>query len=812
MNEETTNASSTAAAARVDLHCHSSASQLSRLGVQRAAGLPECATPPEEVYALAKRRGMDFVTITDHDTIAGVREIADRPDVFVSEELTVHFANSGAAAHVLCWDIDGDHHEWLQAHSADIERCAEYLHEHGIACALAHPYYAVAAPLTPHQRRRLAELFGTWETRNGARSAALNAPAAEFIATHGGTAVGGSDDHAGVDIGRTWTQTPAAATPQDFLAHVRAGHAAAGGAHGSAAKWAHSAVALAARALGCGPGSDRNGHLDPAAVMTMALRLLREGEARAGAEREGVRADDARELLGAWLEAIDLERLDARALIALLQDEHFSHSELYRRACRAHEQMLRTAAGAARALAEEGSGSAGPSVPEPAASQTVAVAGSAQLGEAAEALFRSCVPVIPYAAASTFLANETARLGRPHLCEERPRVAILVDGIGAGHGVTSVIQEIRSRGVPGFEVEVLGTDANVDRRLASVCDLELPQAPGLSIGVPSVPAALQALTEGRFDLIHVCSPGPVGIAGVVAARGLALPLVASHHTELARYAALRSGRADLAEGMSTLMRALYEICQLVLSPSPSADRALEALGVPLERLLRWERGVDSSRFGPRLRAPGILPGDSINVLYAGRLEREKGIELLADSFLLARSEEPALRLVLAGAGSGEEYLRERLGDSVTFLGWLDREQLPRTYASADMFLFASTTDTFGQVIIEAQASGLPVVAAAAGGPAALVEDRVNGLLCPPQAPALAAAILDLARSPLLRSRLAGAALASARGRTWKRTLERLAIGYRRALEAAAASGRGRSVDELAQAPDAELAGAERMVA
>jgi hypothetical protein len=76
---------------RVDMHCHSAASQLSKLGVQRAAGLPECATPPEEVYELAKRRGMDFVTITDHDTIAGVLSIAERPDVFVSEELTARF-------------------------------------------------------------------------------------------------------------------------------------------------------------------------------------------------------------------------------------------------------------------------------------------------------------------------------------------------------------------------------------------------------------------------------------------------------------------------------------------------------------------------------------------------------------------------------------------------------------------------------------------------------------------------------------------------------------------------------------------------
>src|SRR6201746_2739503 len=93
------------AATRVDLHVHSTASELSKLGVQRTLGLPECATPPEEVYALAKRRGMDFVTITDHDTIDGVLAIADRPDVFVSEELTVGFAGEPHAVHVLCLGI-----------------------------------------------------------------------------------------------------------------------------------------------------------------------------------------------------------------------------------------------------------------------------------------------------------------------------------------------------------------------------------------------------------------------------------------------------------------------------------------------------------------------------------------------------------------------------------------------------------------------------------------------------------------------------------------------------------------------------------
>ena len=141
------------------MHCHSTASELAKLGIQRSVGLPECATPPEEVYELAKRRGMDFVTITDHDTIDGCLEIADRPDVFISEELTAWFAGEPQAVHVLCYGITPDDHELLQAHARDLETCAAYLHEREITCALAHPFFAVAAPLTARHRRRLAELF-----------------------------------------------------------------------------------------------------------------------------------------------------------------------------------------------------------------------------------------------------------------------------------------------------------------------------------------------------------------------------------------------------------------------------------------------------------------------------------------------------------------------------------------------------------------------------------------------------------------------------------------------------------------------------
>jgi len=748
---------------RVDLHCHSTASAVGKLGVQRALGLPECATPPEEVYELAKRRGMDFVTITDHDTIEGALALADRPDVFVSEELTASFRGEPQVVHVLCYGIDGNDHEWLQRHSGDVEACAGYLDERDIACALAHPFFAVAAPLTARHRRRLAQLFPVWETRNGSRARELNLPAAVYIDTHGGRSVGGSDDHAGIDIGRTWTETPPAGTPEEFLDHLRAGRAEARGDQGSAAKWAHAAMALAVRVLG-GPEAPADGRpASPAAVLELVERVVREGDVRASAVGADLDPADARALLEGWLATLELD-LRGPELIAFLQHDDFSHAALFRRARRAHEQGLRRAAESAVAVLGGGGDAAG----------------------AAAGLFDALVPAIPYAPAASFLGREKAKLVARE--GEPPRVAIVTDAIDGVHGVTRTIEELRGRGVPGFEVEVVGTDPAVDRRLAAVAELEVPFYPGLRIGVPTLPGLVEALAEGRYDAVHLTSPGPAGVAAALVTRTMQLPLLASHHTELGAYAQLRSGDSALAGGVDLGLAAFYGACDVVLSPSAAADASLRGLGVGETRIARWERGVELARFGPHHRVEGRLPGD-INVLYAGRLTREKGVELLAESFLGAHAQDGRLHLVLAGGGPEEELLRERLGQRATFLGWLEGDALARAYASADVFLFASTTDTFGQVILEAQASGLPVVAAAEGGPCDLVEDGVNGLLRPARAEALADGLVELAASPSDRRRLGRAGERSATGRTWERTLAQLATGYARVLSSPLAAAR-----------------------
>jgi glycosyltransferase involved in cell wall biosynthesis/predicted metal-dependent phosphoesterase TrpH len=767
------------ATTRVDLHCHSTASQLSKLGVQRSLGLPECATPPEEVYELAKRRGMDLVTITDHDTIEGCLEIADRPDVFVSEELTAWFRGEPQAVHVLCFGITPDDHDFLQAHNRDLEECASYLHSNEIACSLAHPFYAVEAPLTPAHRRRLAELFPVWETRNGSRARELNMPAAIYIETHGGAGTGGSDDHAGVDIGRTYTETPPVQSPEGFLRHIREGSAEARGEQGSAAKWAHSALALATRALivrDAVEGEAAVGELreaDPEAVLKIAERVMAEGDVRSGAAAGDLGPEDARALLGAYVESIGLG-LSGRALIDHMQSDGFSHAELERRARRAHERRLSLVV--ERTVAELGRWEGGDGI-------------AAMALGAGRDLFHAAIPAVPYAPAAAFLGKEKAKLAPG---EGPCRVALVADAIGAVHGVTHTIERIRELGVPGYEVEVIGTDRNVDRRLAAVAEVDVPFYAGLKVGMPSLPAMVEALAEGRFDAVHLTAPGPAGVMAALIARIMELPILGSWHTELGAYAGLRTASAELERAAEMALGLFYRQCGHVLTPSPASDESVARLGVDRSKLGRWGRGVDTTRFDPAHADRDAFPG-RVKVLYAGRLTKEKGADLLADAFCAAHSRDPRLHLLVAGGGPEEDALRKRLGDRTTFLGWLGGEELPRAYASADVFLFCSRTDTFGQVLVEAGASGLPVVAVNEGGPASIVSDGVTGRLCEPDPALIAAALLQLAQWPSWRAKLGKQGLAAARARTWERSMAELATGYDRLLAPAPAAAQGPSL-------------------
>jgi predicted metal-dependent phosphoesterase TrpH len=644
---------------------------VSKLGIQRSVGLPECATPPQEVYELAKRRGMDFVTITDHDTIDGALELAaEHDDVFVSEELTAWFRGEPQAVHVLVYGITPDDHDWLQAHNGDVEACAAYLAEHEIATALAHPFYAVEAPLTARHRRRLAELFGAWEVRNGARAPELNAPAAVYVETHGGTGVGGSDDHAGVDIGRTWTQTPPAATIDAFLGHIRAAAPRPCGQQGSAAKWAHAAMAIAIRALGAGDAAAKP---NPVAVMKMVERTMTEGNARRGDDGSGdLGPDDARALMRAWMDAVDIE-MTAGELLASMQADDFEHADLFRRARRKHERKLGKAVDEVVALTEAGHN---PML-------------------AALGFFDACLAAIPTRPRRRSWAARRARLVARE--DEPLRVALVADGVGA-----NARRHAYGAGDPGARRARLrgrGRGHRPHRR---------PPAPGGPRGRPALlrrPAGRRASPAGdrrgarrrRYDARTRRLAGAVRRRRRAAfprdggPRCSAATTPSSAPTRRCAAATARSGSCH--PGGRRVLRRLRSRP----APEPRVRRGAARAG----HLRRAHRPL-----GPRRRPRALRPRPSAtrrasaaarpdHVLYAGARPRRRAPTCWPTRSSRARAR-PAAAPVPGRrrARSRRRCASARRARDVPGLAG-GRRARPR-YASADVFLFASRTDTFGR--------------------------------------------------------------------------------------------------------------------
>jgi phosphatidylinositol alpha 1,6-mannosyltransferase len=270
----------------------------------------------------------------------------------------------------------------------------------------------------------------------------------------------------------------------------------------------------------------------------------------------------------------------------------------------------------------------------------------------------------------------------------------------------------------------------------------------------------------------------LGASGGAAARSLELPVVAVYATDMAAYArAYHLGAVGEALGWRHL-RTIHNAAARTLAPSSSTAAALRAHG--FERVHVWGRGVDTVRFSPARRSVRLrnelAPGGEVIAGYVGRLAAEKRLDLLSEVARL-----PGVRLVIVGAGPGEMAARRAL-PSAAFLGQRQGDELARVYASLDVFVHSGPHETFGNTLQEAAASGLPVVAPAAGGPLDLVEDGVTGFLVTPgDAAALAHAVSALSASPGLRAALGTAARQAVLGRTWPLRCEELAAHYEAVL-------------------------------
>lgn len=689
-------------AVRVDPHLHSRASGTASNWWVRNLGAGgearESYTPPEDAYRMAKRAGMDFVTLTDHETIEGALTLTHHPDFFVGEEVSALFPEDGVYADVLVYGLDAGDHREIQARRGNIYELVDFLREAGLPHVLAHPIYGMPKAVDRKQVEKRLALFGVWEFVNGSRPAEQNRLAREIAtgtsiadlrqlaAKHGlpspphnfiaGT--GGSDDHGGIYGGDTYTLAPKVSSPEEFLATLAAGEVRSAGRDGSVGKMIHTGLKIAASAI------EEN---DEPAIPILkdlagSLPLLRNFLPR--------QPNAEKKLLG--LVPV-LARLGEPAIRATL--------------ARRYEERL------ARAFSGTENGS------------PLGLLGS--LGD----LVDGHLPIAPYAAVHGYFGREKkkARDLRRELFpgdRENIKVGVFVDGVEGFHGVGTMYRNLKKAADElrqgCFNLVTCSENGGGDAdTLRPVANLPVPLYEGLDLGVPSLLEVLEHVAEEDYDALHVATPGPLGLAAMVAGITMDIPIFGAYHTEFGAYAKALSGDDFTAGIVDTAIRQFYEQCSAVAVPSQATELSLRNRGYRIKRFETLKNGVDTELFHPGRRDSALrefLGKGKTLLLYVGRISREKNLGQLAEGYSKLKSlrEQDDIHLVMVGDGPYRRELQEKLGETATFTGFLEGEALARTFASCDVFVFPSLTDTLGRAVVEAQASGLPAVVYESGGP------------------------------------------------------------------------------------------------
>jgi glycosyltransferase involved in cell wall biosynthesis len=314
-------------------------------------------------------------------------------------------------------------------------------------------------------------------------------------------------------------------------------------------------------------------------------------------------------------------------------------------------------------------------------------------------------------------------------------------------------------------------------RVIRVPGVPLPRYPDLTLALPFSPSVAREVAEFRPDVIHVVTEYSLGITGLQTAVALGIPAIASFHTNIPRYLPYY-GFAWAGELCWDYLRWFHNQTAVTFCPSETNRHELESRGFRNVRV--WPRGVDTERFSPAHREAAPGGAEALRLLYVGRLTPEKDLPVLFDAYerLRAAGQGMPLHLTLVGDGAYTGVMRARAPRDVTFAGYLEGQSLSSAYAAADVFVFPSRSETLGNVVLEALASGLPVVGVREGGTLENVRDGVNGILCAPGDPAsFAAGIRRLADDAPLRRQLGRNARAWAEERTWEAAFAPLTDAY-----------------------------------
>ncbi|SHK52895.1 glycosyltransferase [Thermocrinis minervae] len=678
--------------ARADLHLHSKASNLPGGWFSALINCPESYAEPKEIYNRLKQRGMTFVTITDHNTIDGVLEIAHLPDVFISCEYTVSFPEDKSKVHILVYGIDEYTHRELLELRNNVYEFVKYLKEKHIAHSLAHPLYSVQeTKITPELVEKFILLFDNWEIVNGTRGD-YSQRYEEWIAkTYDGwhkiwhlaekhkieplrirpniAFTAGSDDHGGMDVGRTYTACPAD-TVEEFLNCLREGK-----------------TEVYTQPL----GEER--------LLNMTLRVfymhIRDRIPKEESELKNI------------LDQVFY--VSNNPLVELLLSSTFKVD----RSLLLKEIIKRLPFMVVHRL-----------VKEPSLTNLGALVAAIGL----QTFYGSLVYMRKEEESN--MQSISSLMG--FTTEQSRRLAYITDTYFEINGVARTARIVRDLSIKhGLPVDVItvhdkpGKEENLIF-LKSYLEFPLPYYQELKVRVPSFVDVLDLLKN--YSHVHVATPSALGILATISAKILGLKTSTTFHTDIPSYVEKYTESLSAGQRTWTLLTMFMNLFDKVYVPSEKYRSILVQKGVKEEKLRLLYRGVDRGLFSPSKKKQDYwkrkLGIEGKVILYVGRLAKEKNLDLL----LHVAKKLSNYNFVLVGDGPYKEQILKTKLSNVHLTGYLVGEELATAYASSYIFVFPSHTDTYGQVVLEALACGLPVVALKGSASSEHIQDYHNGLL------------------------------------------------------------------------------------
>ena len=782
---------------KADLHLHSKYSHRPSAWILRQIGGAESYTEPLAVYRFLKESGKDLVTLTDHDTIAGCLDIAHLPDAFISEEITTYFPEDHCKIHVLAYNITEAQHETICRVRDNIFELVAYLNAEQIVHGVAHPMYAVNDRLRVAHFEKLLLLFKIFEL-NGARDAVLNQTIAritgsltqsriEALANKHDLApqvdrawekylISGSDDHSGLYAGSAYTEVPDAESISGFLAGIGRGEAAVSNSGATPRALAHNIYSIIYQFY------KTHFHIHKTI------------------DDPNVRAFLDKLLIPFFSPQSDPDPIDPDLSYSASSDPRspanppeppgqmtgtnpfsaFLPQQILEKSAR----LLATPPW----VADQQDNAMGGEASETIWFHYAREVSDAIIGEFSDELLAKLATadifyllnslsttaslyaiLSPFFIAYSIFSRDWHFSGRCRRAfEESPsapvsanrKIALFTDTYNEINGVAAVLKnQIKAAQITRKPLTLITCDPPQEQVPNAVCfapigQFGMPGYPELKVFYPPVLKIVDYCYQADFTHIHAETPGPLGLAALAVARALNLPFHGTYHTSLPQTVRMVTGDSQLEELVWRYILWFYGRMDCIYVPSGATADELVNKGIAREKIVVHQWGVDTRCFHP-CRRDGFLAQQygikehEFRLLYVGRISREKNIDLLLQIIRKISALRSDIRLIVVGDGPYLEEMKKRTADMpVVFTGCLTGDALAQTYATGDLFILPSVNDTMGNVVLEAQASGTPVLVTDQGGPKENLIPGETGFVLPADSPdAFIERILWLSENP-----------------------------------------------------------------